>query len=427
MSRRGVLLTIAALVGVLAAAALGLWAREQAAGSGPRPSDAAPDGPVREIALISNVVDGTVTLVDLGARAVVGALDIKPDGARVGPFRDPAQWLAQPTIEASGGLNYAQDTDLSRDGEVLFVSRGHLGDVAAFEIATGDLLWRTPIAGIRADHMARSPDGTRLYVAALVYGGDVVEVLDTATGERVGAFGTGRWPHDVHVSADGDRIWVASLGDMQVPVAERGDEARAYEVTVVERDGLAEQARHAFDAGIRPFAITEDESTLYAQLSNAHAVIARDLGTGQTRRLDLPVADGVTEADWDFEAPHHGLALTPDETRLCLAGRASDYAAIVATDGVASDGVATDGVATDGVAGDGLELLATVPVGDAPSWAALDAAGELCVLANTRSDDVSLVSMRALEEVARLPAGRAPKHVTIGPVPAAVLEPVTGL
>jgi DNA-binding beta-propeller fold protein YncE len=407
MSRRGILLTLAAIVGVLAAAALGLWAREQAVGAGPRASDAPPSGATREIALVSNVVDGTVTLLDLEALAVVGALDIKPDGARVGPFRDPAQWLAQPTIEESGGLNYAQDTDLSRDGEVLFVSRGHLGDVAAFEIATGELLWRTPIAGIRADHMAISPDGTRLYVAALVFGGDVVEVLDTASGERVGAFGTGRWPHDVHVSADGERIRVASLGDMQRPVAERGDEPRAYEVTVVERDGLAEQARHAFDAGVRPFAVTDDGSTLYAQLSNAHAVIARDLASGETRRLDLPVADGVTEADWDFEAPHHGLALIPDETRLCLAGRASDYAAIVAT---------------EGVAGDGLELLATVPVGDAPSWAAVDAAGELCVLANTRSDDVSLVSMTALEEVARLPAGRAPKHVTIGAVPVSVLD-----
>ncbi|MEE4384300.1 MAG: hypothetical protein V2J02_20050, partial [Pseudomonadales bacterium] len=86
---------------------------------------------------------------------------------------------------------------------------------------------------------------------------------------------------------------------------------------------------------------------------------------------------------------------------LCLAGRASDYAALVAT----AD----------------LSLLATVPVGDAPSWAALDAAGALCILANTRSDDVSLVSVARREEVARLAVGRAPKHVTVGRVPEAVL------
>ena len=62
--------------------------------------------------------------------------------------------------------------------------------------------------------------------------------------------------------------------------------------------------------------------------------------------------------------------------------------------------------------------------GDAPSWAEIDAAGALCVLANTRSDDVSLVSLDTFEELARLEVGRAPKHVTVGFVPEAVLEAV---
>lgn len=49
---------------------------------------------------------------------------------------------------------------------------------------------------------------------------------------------------------------------------------------------------------------------LYAQLSNSHSIVSIDLESGNTAaRLDLPIADGVTEADWDFEAPHHGLAL----------------------------------------------------------------------------------------------------------------------
>lgn len=372
-------------------------------GVGPRDSSGEPAGPLREIALVSNVVGGTVSLVDLRDRVVLGALDIKPDGARVSFFRDPLQSFAQGVIEGSGGLNYAQDTDLSRDGSVLFVSRGHLGDVAAFDIASGRLLWRTPVAGIRADHMTRSPDGTRLYVSALVRGGDVVEVLDARSGAHLGSFATGLWPHDVHTNFDGSTVYAASLGDMQLEADARGAAPNAYEVTVVRDEDLEVLDRHHFDAGIRPFAITADERRLYAQLSNTHAVIAYDLEAREIiARNDLPEAEGIDESDWDFEAPHHGLALTPAEDALCLAGRASDYAAVVATDG--------------------LELLATVPVGDAPSWAELDAAGELCVLANTRSDDVSLVSMTTFEELARLPVGRAPKHVTVGFVPGAVLE-----
>ncbi|MEE4299116.1 MAG: YncE family protein [Pseudomonadales bacterium] len=382
------------------------FAREADYGAGPRDSSGDPAGPLREIALVSNVVGGSVSLIDLQARAVLGELDIKPDGARVSFFRDPEQSFAQPIIEGSGGLNYAQDTDLSRDGRVLFVSRGHLGDVAAFDIGSGRLLWRTPVAGIRADHMTRSPDGERLYVSALVRGGDVVEVLDAASGARLGSFATGLWPHDVHTNGDGSRVYAASLGDMQLEAEARGAAENAYEVTVVRAEDLAVLDRHRFDAGIRPFAITADERRLYAQLSNTHAVIAYDLETREVvARLDLPRAEGIGESDWDFEAPHHGLALTPEEDALCLAGRASDYAAVVATDG--------------------LELLATVPVGDAPSWAELDAEGELCVLANTRSDDVSIVSLTRFEEIARLPVGRAPKHVTIGLVPETVLATVS--
>lgn len=371
-------------------------------GAGPRDGSAPPAAPAREIAFVSNVVEGSVSLVDLAALRVLGAIDIKPDGARVGFFRDPLQSFAQSRLEESGGLNYAQDTDLSRDGTVLFVSRGHLGDVAAFDVASGALLWRTPVAGIRADHMTRSPDGRRLYVSALIRGGNVVEVLGAANGARLGRFPTGLWPHDVHTSRDGERIYAASLGDMQLEPAARGAAANAYEVTVARAADLEVLARHRFDAGVRPFAVTADERRLYAQLSNTHAVVAYDLAAREiVQRAELPVAPGVGESDWDFEAPHHGLALTPDERTLCLAGRASDYAALVATHD--------------------LSLLATVPVGDAPSWAAVGGAGTLCVLANTRSDDVSIVSLERQEELARLPVGRAPKHVTVGPVPETVL------
>ena len=66
-----------------------------------------------------------------------------------------------------------------------------------------------------------------------------------------------------------------------------------------------------------------------------------------------------------------------------------------------------------------------MPVGDAPSWAALSENGRFCVLANTRSDDVSIVDLRAGEERARVSVGRAPKHVTVGRVPLSVLDALT--
>jgi DNA-binding beta-propeller fold protein YncE len=379
--------------------------RETRYGRGPQDHSGDLTGPGREIAFVSNVVEGSVSMVDLATYQVIDTLDVVPDGKRVGLFRDPLQWLAQGYLESRGGLNFAQDTDLSRDGRVLYVSRGYLGDVAAFDIASGGVLWRTPVSGMRADHMDISPDGRRLYVSALIYGGNIVEVLAAASGDHLGAFPTGLWPHDVHTSHDGARVYAASLGNMLKDGAERDAEPNAYSVTVVDAVSLGRLKSHRFESGVRPFVFNRDETRLYAQLSNAHALMSYDLKAGRhLGRLELPIDQGVTEADWDFEAPHHGLALTPDESTLCVAGRASDYAALVR------------------IAGDQLATEAVIDVGDAPSWATLDLDGGRCLLPNTRSNDLSIISIAEQRELVRVRVGAAPKHVTVGRVPASLLN-----
>ncbi|MEM7741681.1 MAG: hypothetical protein AAF225_12880, partial [Pseudomonadota bacterium] len=173
-------------------------------------------------------------------------------------------------------------------------------------------------------------------------------------------------------------------------------------MTKADSETIAVRDRYRFNAGIRPFALTPDADTVFAQLSNTHAIVDYNLSSRTVvGRIDLSVDDGVTEDDWYFEAPHHGLAMSPDERVLCVAGRASDYAALVLVDGL------------------GLETI--IEVGDAPSWAAIDEAGELCVLPNTRSVDVSTDSLSEQSELARSPTGDYPKHITIGHDPESVL------
>jgi DNA-binding beta-propeller fold protein YncE len=116
------------------------------------------------------------------------------------------------------------------------------------------------------------------------------------------------------------------------------------------------------------------------------------------------VKPGVTAVDFDFEAPHHGLALTDDGRTLCLAGRASDYVALVSVPA--------------------LTLVTTIPVGDAPGWAETADAGRVCLVPNTRSDDLSIISIPDRKEVRRLPIGDGPKHVTVSRIPAAVIAAV---
>lgn len=357
----------------------------------------APADTSREIAFIVNAEAATVSLLDIETLAVIGAININPEDIVV----------ARP-----GTPNYAQDSDLSPDGRTLYVSRGYAGDVAAFDIATGQQLWATRVDPVRADHMTITQDGAHLFVSALTV--NRVRRIDTQTGAVTGEFVSGVYPHDTQVSPDGAQVFNTSLGNMQTPFEARDsidsptdNSGYAYELTVADAATLEIEDRIRMPNGVRPWHMRPARDAFYAQTHNHHGVILYSYpGAEELARLDLPVANGVSEQDWDFEAPHHGLALTHDGDTLCLAGRASDYAALVN--------------APD------LSLIATIPVGDAPGWASLARNDEICLLPNSREGTVSVISVEAAEEIARIDVGAGPKHITVGAVPGDVLDTLAG-
>src|SRR6185295_2085431 len=345
-----------------------------------------------EIAMVANAQAGTVALLEVASRSILGTIDVNPERAKG---------------EGPGATNYAQDTDVSPDGRTLYVSRGYLGDVAAFDIASGRLLWRRSLDTGRADHMTLTPDGRSLFVSALL--DNRVYKIAAATGEIAGHLVTGIYPHDNKVSRDGRLLYNTSIGPIGSLPRRVGSRLPAetpgypFQLTIADVGSLTTLDRIRFDKGIRPWQFTPDEKGMYAQLSNEHSVVSYNLATRKViKRLDLPVKPGVTAADWDFEAPHHGLALTPDGKTLCLAGRASDYAALVR--------------APD------LTLIATIPVGDAPGWAETADNGRVCLVANTRSNDLSIISIPKRSEIVRLPIGKGPKHITVARIPESVVD-----
>jgi len=347
-----------------------------------------------ELAFVANAEEGSIAIVDVAARAVIGSISVN---------------FAEVEAEGPGAANYAQDTDVSPDGRTLYVSRGYLGDVAAFDVGSGRPLWTRPLDTMRADHMTLTRDGRELFVSAFV--DNRVYRLATDTGNITGHFASGIFPHDVKVSSDGRRLFNSSLGQMpSFPLPKDGrpplDKPEVpIQLTIADATTLAIRDRIPLETAMRPWQFNADETGLYALQSNQHAVVYFDLVARKvTRRLDLPIKAGVTVKDWDFEAPIHGLALTDDGATLCLAGRASDYAALVR--------------ARD------LSLIATVPVGDAPGWAETADGGRVCLIANTRSDDLSFVSIADRKEIVRLPIGNGPKHISVARVPASVVAAI---
>jgi len=226
-----------------------------------------------EVAFVANAEGAAVAMVDVAARSIIGTIAVN---------------FAEVESEGPGAPNYAQDTDVSPDGQTLYVSRGYLGDVAAFDIASGRPLWTRPLNTMRADHMTLTRDGRELFVSAFV--DNRVYRIATATGDITGHFASGIFPHDVKISADGSRLFNSSLGQMPsfpLPAGGRPPLEKPevpIQLTIADAGTLAIRDRIPLDDAMRPWQFNADETGLYALLSNQHAVVYYDLAARKITR-----------------------------------------------------------------------------------------------------------------------------------------------
>src|SRR5437016_14653395 len=98
---------------------------------------AASPAQARPVVMVGNLRDGTATVVDQGSLKVLGSIDVTPDGKTP---QDPAQAAVYPFLVAAKGVNYVQGLAISPNGRMLYVSRGYLGDVAAFDITSRHMM-----------------------------------------------------------------------------------------------------------------------------------------------------------------------------------------------------------------------------------------------------------------------------------------------
>jgi DNA-binding beta-propeller fold protein YncE len=331
---------------------------------------------------------GTGTVVDEQAVKVLGTIDVTPDGKTP---QDPAQAAIYPVLVQSKGVNYVQGLALSPDGRTLYVSRGYLGDVAAFDVASRQLLWRLEVSGVRADHVALSPDGQRLFVSALT--ANEVQVIDTATHSIIGSFPTGDWAHVLEFTPDGKFIVNGSLGNQLLP---SGAPTNDW-LTFADPQTLQVKRVLKFDVGVRPFVFSPDGLLAYAQFSYFNGFKVINTTTGQiVHTINLPVegpAVGESPSQYPNQAAHHGIALSGDQRVICDAATVSNYVALVDRRS--------------------LRTRAIIPVGDQPADAETSTDGKLCLVTNRgtgpRGNTLSVISYRLRREVARLPTGQGPQ------------------
>jgi YVTN family beta-propeller protein len=417
--RRAAVLAVSTLL--LAAGAATASAADRP-GAGPNPPGRTADSPaMRDVLLVGNNWDGTADVIDVRGYQRLRRLNVVPDrDARMKEiYADPvrlASFLFIRNQIGEGHDQFVDDMYTSDDGRVLYASRPSFGDVAAIDLSTGQVQWRTRVDGLRADHMAISPDGTRLAVSAST--AKLVDIIDTATGAIVGTFPSGDSPHENNYSRDGSRIFHASIGTVYTPLddpaldAAKGErvfeivDARTLKVLrkVNLSEKLAELGITGMSSAVRPMALSPDERFAYLQVSFFHGFIEYDLQEDRVVRVaHLPVPEETRKLRRDqyvLDSAHHGIAMSGDGTKLCVAGTMSNYAAIVSRETL---------------------RYRTLPLGARTYWATTSADGKYCYVSVAGDDTLSVISYATEQEVARVPVGDHPQRARTARVAESVL------
>jgi DNA-binding beta-propeller fold protein YncE len=373
-------------------------------------------GTTRDVLVVSNNWDGTADFVDPHTFEKLAHLNIIPDiDERMAEIMvDPPRlgyFLGVRELVGEGHDQFVDDSFTSHDGRYLYVSRPSLADVAAFDLTTDKIVWRTRVDGYRADHMAISPDGTRLLVSASTAA--VVDEIDTADGKITRTFESGDQPHENNYSRDGKLIYHASIGTVFTPGDDPALDAakgkRYFQVVdnatfeILKRidmgKKLAEAGYPNMSSAVRPMALSPDERYVYFQVSFFHGFVEYDLKEDRVLRVaNLPLSEkakNTPREQYLLDSAHHGLAMNPEGTKLCAAGTMSDYAAIVHRDDF-SYKIAAEG--------------------EKPYWSTNSGDGKYCFISFSGNDAVSVVSYADEKEIARIPVGDHPQRMRMGEV-----------
>lgn len=366
----------------------------------------------QQVFFVGNNWDGTVTVIrPSGDFGKIGVINMIPDRKeRLKEIHlNPIKLIAYTYIQATAGEGNDQLVDdmySTPDGQSVVASRPSFADVVSINIKTGKINWRTPVEGFRADHMAVSPDGQRVAVSAS--SGNVVHVLDINTGKEVGRFSTGDKPHENIYFDGGNKILNSAMMDAQWQDFTKGKrfitiaDANTHQVLrkIDFRPALDAFGRKDLSNSVRPMVFSKDETKLYAQVSFFNGLIEYDLNQNKISRIgQLPGSDSIPKdrTKWVNDSRHHGLSISADGEKLCVAGTMDNYATIVDRKTLTAGKLISAGK---------------------PYWATRSPDGRSCVISESETDVVTVIDFATGNKVLSVPVGNHPQRVRIGYAPA---------
>jgi YVTN family beta-propeller protein len=333
---------------------------------------------------VAAVVAGVVVCtIPVGAENKVRIIQTNSAGDNV-HIIDP---VTNKVVGVISGIEVNHGVGVAPDGSRIYVSDEAESTLDVVDGKTSKVIKRIPLSG-HPNNMAVGRDGRRVYVGIIQAPGGV-DVIDTASLQRVKTIPTQGTIHNPYVTPDGKYVVAGSIAGKTVNVIDTQTEQPAWTLEM--------------DLGVRPmtFATNPDGSTkwIFVQMSGFNGFAVVDFATRKeikrSQNPDLPPGKATVPEGSD---PSHGMAVTSDGKTLVVCSRLNNYLYSYSLPDLKVVGAA--------------ELT-----GKGAGWVTLTPDGKTAYVANPVTNDVSVVDLKSMKEVTRIPVGFVPKRNTTGFLP----------
>jgi YVTN family beta-propeller protein len=277
------------------------------------------------------------------------------------------------------GIEVNHGAAAAPDGSRYYISNEGNSTLDIADAKTLKVTKSIPLTG-HPNNIAISKDGKRVYVSIAVAPG-AVDVIDTTSQERVKSIPVKGAVHNTYVTPDGKFVVSGSIQSKTITVIDQKTEEPVWSLTM--------------DLGIRPmtFAANPDGSTkwIFAQLSGLNGFSVVDFATHkEVNRINLPALPPGKAPYLVGGSESHGMAVTADGKTLVVNSRLNSSIYFYSLPD--------------------LKVVGSTEVGKSPDWVTLTPDGKTAYVACAASNLVSVVDIKSMKEVTRIPVGEVPKR-----------------
>ena len=277
------------------------------------------------------------------------------------------------------GIEVNHGAAAAPDGTRLYISNEADSTLDVADSKTLRVVAKIPLSG-HPNNISISQDGRRVYVAIAVAPG-TVDVIDTASLQRVKGIPIKGAVHNTYVTPDGKYVIAGSVAGRTVTAIDAKTEEPVWTLEM--------------DKGVRPLAFEKnpDGSTknIFVQLSGFNGFAVVDFATHkEINRIELPKIAAGKQPVLDGGNESHGMAVTSDGKTLVVNSRLNSAVYMYSLPD--------------------LKLVGSADVGRSPDWVTLTPDGKSAYVANAGSNYVSVVDIKAMKEVTKIPVGQVPKR-----------------